>query len=129
MGLSINDTAPDFEADTIQGRMSRTTVAAATVVAVLLADGWHRVVRGSFTVGPLDFCAGADPDMPGFYFEEADNGTPHRPAALVGPLNSILAIRQASSAARHLTALDSSGVRHRGHTGRGGRTAARIAPR
>ena len=67
--------------------------------------------------------------MPGFYFEEADNCAPHRPAALVGPLNSILAIRQASSAVRHLTALDSSGVRHRGHTGRGGRTAASIAPR
>jgi hypothetical protein len=91
-------------------------------------DGWHRVVRGSFTAGPLDFCAGADPDMPGFYFEEADNGTPHRPAALAGPLTSILAIRQAASAARHLTALESSGARRRGHLGRGGRTAANIAP-
>jgi len=64
MGLSINDTAPDFEADTIQGRMSRTTVAAATVVAVLLADGWHRVVRGSFTVGPLDFAPALTPTCP-----------------------------------------------------------------
>ena len=27
---------------------------AARVVAVLLADGWHRIIPGSFSVGPLD---------------------------------------------------------------------------
>ena len=26
---------------------------AATVVAVLLADGWHQIVPGSFSLGPL----------------------------------------------------------------------------
>ena len=81
--------------------MSGITIAPAKVAAVLLADGWHRVVRGSFTVGALGLDDGADPDTPGFCFEEADNGSPYRPAALAGPLTSILAVRQAGSAARH----------------------------
>ena len=81
--------------------MSGTTIASARVVAVLLADGWHRVVRGSFSVGTLGFGDGTDPDMPGFHLEEADHGTPDRPATLTGPLTSILAIRQAGSPARH----------------------------
>ena len=33
--------------------MSGTTVRSAKVVAVLLADGWHRIVPGSFRVGPI----------------------------------------------------------------------------
>jgi hypothetical protein len=68
------------------------------VIAVLLADGWHRVVQGSFSVGALNFGAGDDPDVLGFWFEEADNGSPYRPAALAGPLNSILAVRQVGAA-------------------------------
>ena len=78
--------------------MSSTTVAPAKVVAVLLADGWHRVVQGSFSIGALSFGAEDDPDVLGFWFEEADNGSPYRPAALAGPLNSILAVRQVGSA-------------------------------
>jgi hypothetical protein len=85
--------------------MSGTLIAPDKVVAVLLADGWHLVVLGSFTVGALRFGADADPGGLGFCFEEADNGSPYRPAALSGPLNSILAVRQVASADRHRSEL------------------------
>jgi len=78
--------------------MSETTIATTKVVAVLLADGWHRIVQGSFSVGALSFGAGGDPHILGFWFEEADDSSPYRPAALAGPLNSILAVRQVGSA-------------------------------
>jgi hypothetical protein len=78
--------------------MSGTTTAPAKVIAVLLADGWHHVVQGSFSVGPLSFGAVHDPDVPGFWFEEADHGNPYRPATLAGPLTSVLAVRQIGSA-------------------------------
>ena len=58
--------------------MSDNEVAAARVLAVLLADGWHRLVRGSFRVGPLSFGAEAGPGTPGFRFEEADAGRPYQ---------------------------------------------------
>jgi hypothetical protein len=61
------------------------------VVAVLLADGWHRVVPGSFTVGAFGF--GVE-DRPGFTFEEANEASPYAPATLAGPLDSVLAVRQ-----------------------------------
>jgi hypothetical protein len=77
---------------------SGTPIATHKVIAVLLADGWHRVVQGSFTVGVLSFGAGAGPGTPGFCFDEADNGSPYRPAALAGPLTSVLAVRQAAPA-------------------------------
>jgi hypothetical protein len=80
--------------------MSDNDIASATVVAVLLPDGWHLIVPGSFSAGPLSLGAGADLGVPGFRFEEADVGRPYRPTALVGPLNSIIAIRQAGPAAR-----------------------------
>ena len=80
--------------------MSDHHVAGARVVAVLLADGWHRVVPGSFRVGPLSFEAGAGPGTPGFRFEEADAGRPYQPAVLAGPLDSIIAVRQVSPAVR-----------------------------
>jgi hypothetical protein len=74
-------------------------VAPATVVAVLLADGWHRIIPGSFSVGTLSFGAEAGPGTPGFRFEQADQGgSPYGPATLAGPLASILAVRQAGSA-------------------------------
>jgi len=81
--------------------MSGTTVNPATVVAVLLADGWHRVVPGSFWVGALSFEAGAGPGTPGFRFEQAETGSPYRPATLAGPLRSIIAVRQVRSATRY----------------------------
>jgi len=37
--------------------------AAATVIAVLLTDGWHQIVPGSFSVGPLGLGGGADLDL------------------------------------------------------------------
>ena len=73
---------------------------AATVVAVLLADGWHQIVPGSFWVGPLSFGADTDPGVPGFCFAEADAGRPYQPATLAGPLGSIIAVRQVSPAVR-----------------------------
>ena len=94
--------------------MSGTTVAAAKVVAVLLADGWHQIIPESFSVGELDFGADADLGILGFGFEEADTTSPYRrPGALAGPLNSIIAVRQVVSAGRHLGQPLSLGIRHR----------------
>ena len=80
--------------------MNSMTIAPADVVAVLLADGWHRIVPGSFQVGPLGLGLGAGAGLGelGFRFEESDTGSPYRPAALVGPLGSMLAVRQVNSA-------------------------------
>jgi len=80
--------------------MSTNDVAATNVVAVLLADGWHRIVRGSFSVGPLGFGADADLGAPGFRFAEADAGRPYQPMMLAGPLDSIIAVRQVTPAVR-----------------------------
>ena len=71
--------------------MSHNELAAPRVVAVLLADGWHRIVPSSFSIGPLGFGASADLGGPGFRFEEADDGRPYQPTVLAGPLDSILA--------------------------------------
>jgi len=67
------------------------------VVAVLLTDGWHPIVPGSFTVGSLGYGAGPDPGAPGFRFQEADAGRPYQPTTLAGPLDSIIAVRQVTS--------------------------------
>jgi hypothetical protein len=82
--------------------MSGSDIAVGGVVAVLLADGWHRIVPGSFWVGPMGFEAGADPCTPGFRFEEADAGRPYQPTVLAGPLHSIIALRQVASAVRRI---------------------------
>jgi len=95
--------------------MSDNDVAAAGVVAVLLADGWHRIVRGSFSVGRQSFGAGADLGVPGFRFEEADAGSPYQPTVLAGPLDSIIAVRQAAATARPLGDLDRARAAHHGH--------------
>src|SRR5262249_15792969 len=63
---------------------------AGRVVAVLLADGWHRIEPGSFSVGSLDFGVGVDLGVPGFRFEEADAGRPYQPTVLAGPVDSII---------------------------------------
>jgi hypothetical protein len=81
-------------------------VTAGRVVAVLLADGWHRIVRGSFSVGRLGFGTGADLGAPGFRFEEADAGTPYQPTVLAGPLESIIAVRQVTTTVSHLSDVD-----------------------
>ena len=77
--------------------MSDTEPPGGPVVAVLLADGWHPIVPGSFTVGPLGYGAGPDPGAPGFRFQEADAGRPYQPTTLAGPLDSIIAVRQVTS--------------------------------
>ena len=92
--------------------MSTNDVAATNVVAVLLADGWHRIVRGSFSVAPLGFGAGAGLGGPGFRFEETEGGSLHQPTVLAGPLESIIAVRQATSAVRHLGDMDLARAAH-----------------
>jgi len=95
--------------------MSDNDAAAARVVAVLLADGWHRIVRGSFSVGRQSFGAGADLGVPGFRFEEADAGSPYQPTVLAGPLDSIIAVRQATPAVRRIGDSDRARAAHNGH--------------
>ena len=105
--------------------MSDSDVAAAKVVAVLLADGWHRIAPGSFSVGPLDFGARADLGTLGFRFEEADAARPYQPTVLAGPLDSIIAVRQITPAARRLDHPDRTRATHNGHQAdRGARSLA-----
>jgi hypothetical protein len=94
--------------------MSGNDVAGARVVAVLLPDGWHRIVPGSFRVGPLSFRAEAGPGTPGFRFEETDAARPYQPTVLVGPLGSIIAVRQVTSAVRRIGDLDQARAAHEG---------------
>jgi len=82
--------------------MNGNDVIAAGVISVLLADGWHRTVPGSFSVGPLGFGVAADLGVPGFCFEEADAGSPYQPTVLAGPLDSIIAVRQVTPAMRSI---------------------------
>jgi hypothetical protein len=100
--------------------MSENGIAATSVVAVLLADGWHRIVPSSFSVGPLSFGAGADRGVPGFRFEEAEPGSPHQPTVLAGPLDSIIAVRQVTRAARRIRDLDRARAAHLGQRGEDG---------
>jgi hypothetical protein len=95
--------------------MKDNDITAGRVVAVLLADGWHRIVHGSFSVGPQSFGAGADLGAPGFRFEEADTGSPYQPTILAGPLDSIIAVRQATPALRQLSDLDRARAAHNRH--------------
>ena len=95
--------------------MNDNDVAATRVVAVLLADGWHRIVPGSFRVGPVRFEAEAGPGTPGFHFEEVDAGRPYQPTVLAGPLDSILAVRQVAPAARGVGDLDRARAARYGH--------------
>ena len=94
--------------------MSDNDVAAGRVVAVLLADGWHRIVPGSFNIGSLSFEAEAGPGTPGFRFEEADAGRPYQPAVLAGPLDSIIAVRQVTPALRRIGDPDRAWAVHNG---------------
>jgi hypothetical protein len=94
--------------------MSDNNVVSARVVAVLLADGWHRIVPGSFSVGTLNFGAEAGPGTPGFRFEQADPASPYGPATLAGPLDSIIAVREVTSAVRRIGDLDRVRAAHDG---------------
>jgi hypothetical protein len=94
--------------------MSGNEVTATRVVAVLLADGWHAIVPGSFSVGPLAFDADADLGMPGFRFAEADAGRPYEPTILAGRLDSIIAVRQVSPAVRGIGDQNRARAAHHG---------------
>ena len=109
--------------------MSDKEVAAARVVAVLLADGWHKIVPSSFSVGRLGFGAGADLGTPGFRFEEADAGSPYQPTVLAGPLGSIIAVRQVTSAVRQFSDTDRARAAHSGQRAdQGARLRAHAGP-
>jgi len=95
--------------------MNGNHIAAGRVVEVLLADGWHRIVPGSFRVGPLSFEAEAGPGTPGFRFEEADAGRPYQPTVLAGPLDSVIAVRQVAPAVRRLGGPERASAAHNGH--------------
>lgn len=69
-----------------------------TVDAVLLADGWHKVARGSFTVGPLGFSQHDDRGVLGYRFQEIGTTSLNKRATLAGPLDAVLAVRQVTSA-------------------------------
>jgi hypothetical protein len=90
-------------------------IAADKVVAVMLADGWHRVAPGSFVIGPLAFGPSADLGLPGFRFEEADAGGPYQPKMLAGPLNSIIAVRVLSPSRRRMSSPVRVWPTHNGH--------------
>ena len=72
----------------------------AEVVAILLADGWHRVVEARSQSARWASVSTPTWARSGSGAEEVDHGSPYRPAALVGSLSSILAVRQVNSAAR-----------------------------
>jgi hypothetical protein len=94
--------------------MSGNDIAVGRVIAVLLADGWHRIVPGSFRAGPLSFGAEAGPGTPGFRFAEADAGRPYQPTVLAGPVDSIIAVRQVSPTVREIGDLDRARAAHDG---------------
>ena len=72
-------------------------VAPEKVDAVLLADGWHKVALGSFTVGALSFGDGDGRGVLGYRFEEIGDAGLDRPAILAGPLDAVFAVRQVTS--------------------------------
>ena len=72
-------------------------VTPATVVAVLLADGWHQVASGSFTIGALSFGDADNRGVLGYRFEEIGDADLYRPAILAGPLDAVFAVRQVTS--------------------------------
>ena len=71
-------------------------VAPEKVDAVLLADGWHKVAMGSFTVGGLSFGDG-DRGVLGYRFEEISDASLQASATLAGPLDAVLAVRQVTA--------------------------------
>jgi len=80
--------------------MTGLPITASRVVAVLLADGWHHISPGTFTVGTLTFGAdGADGGL-GYHFEEAKAGNLYGPVTLAGPLSAVLAVRQVATGRR-----------------------------
>ena len=75
----------------------RLLVAPEKVDAVLLAEGWHKVALGSFTIGALGFGDRDEGGVLGYRFEEISESSLHRSATLAGPLDAVLAVRQVTS--------------------------------
>jgi len=97
----MNPTAPRTGAG-----MTGLPITASRVVAVLLADGWHHISPGTFTVGTLTFGAdGADGGL-GYHFEEAKAGNLYGPVTLAGPLSAVLAVRQVATGRRRPSQAD-----------------------
>ena len=89
------------------------TIAPTAVVAVLLADGWHRATLGSFTIGALSLGAHTEAARLGYRFEEADDTNPDGPAVLAGPLEAVLAVREITPRKwHHRPTRRSSGATH-----------------
>jgi peroxiredoxin len=120
IGLSADDVAnhhmwADGAARQAEASMTANESAGNTVVAVLLTDGWHRVVAGTFSVGPFHLGLGPDLDVPGFRFEDADAGSPYQPTIVSGPLESLIAVRQIRKSPRHIDNPDRAVAGHYGH--------------
>ncbi len=64
------------------------------VAGVLLADGWHQVEVGSFTLGPVEATDGnaVAPIGPGFIFREYDERTGNL-SVFAGPFTALQAVR------------------------------------
>jgi len=95
--------------------MSNTIARNDDVAAVLLADGWHEVVAGSFSVEPLGLGADIGLARPGFRFDENRVGSPYRPTSVAGPLDSIIAIRQVNRGIASPPGKVSMATAHSGH--------------
>jgi hypothetical protein len=76
-----------------RGSSQPVSLTPATVVAVLLADGWHQVASGSFAIGALSFGDADDRGVLGYRFEEIAEASPYGPAVMAGPLEALLAVR------------------------------------
>jgi len=81
------------------------------VSSVMLADGWHLIVRGSFRLGTLEFSAGSSgkpteqsavwsESTVGFEFEDTDGGH------LAGPLSSVVAVSYAATTGPQSTSFE-----------------------
>jgi hypothetical protein len=57
-------------------------------------DPRRKVASGSFTIGALSFGDADDRGVLGYRFEEITEASPYSPAAMAGPLEALLAVRQ-----------------------------------
>jgi hypothetical protein len=81
------------------------TIDVSEVAAVLLADGWRQVHKGSFVLDSYEFVDGDDvlvgggqvPGVPSVGFQFLDGEAWPTEVTIAGPLTSILAIRRVRS--------------------------------
>lgn len=69
-----------------------------SVTAVLLNDGWHQLIEGTFKIGDIriraDAAAGTDFGKSSAMWEEHATAADGRTVAVSAPLTSVLAIQQ-----------------------------------